>query len=39
MEDKRKYEEKVFQRQQVRIQQQRARDAETKKELADYAKK
>jgi hypothetical protein len=38
MEEKRKYEEKVFQAHQVRIQQQRAREAEAKKELANYAK-
>jgi len=38
MEDKRKYEEKVFQRQQIRLQQQRAREAEAKKELDNYSK-
>ena len=38
MEDKRKYEEKVFQRQQIRLQQQRAREAEAKRELDNYSK-
>lgn len=38
MEDKRKYEERVLQRQQVRLQQQRAREAEAKKELENYTK-
>lgn len=39
MEDKRKYEERVFQRQQIRLQQQRAREAEAKKELENYTKR
>lgn len=39
MEEKRKYEERVFQRQQIRLQQQRAREAEAKKELENYAKR
>jgi len=39
MEDKRKYEEKVFQRQQIRLQQQRAREAEAKKEIENYSKR
>ena len=38
IEDKRKYEEKVFQRQQIRLQQQRAREAEAKRELDNYSK-
>lgn len=38
MEDKRIYEEKVAKAYAVRVQQQRAREAEAKKELADYAK-
>ena len=38
MEDKRKYEERVLKRQQVRLQQQRAREAEAKKELENYTK-
>lgn len=39
MEEKRKYEERVFQRQQIRLQQQRAREAEAKRELENYAKR
>jgi hypothetical protein len=38
MEEKRKYEEKVFKAQQLQIQQARAREAETKKEIANYTK-
>jgi hypothetical protein len=39
MEDKRKYEERVFQRQQIRLQQQRAREAEARRELDNYTKR
>lgn len=39
MEEKRKYEERVFQRQQIRLQQQRAREAEAKRELDNYTKR
>jgi hypothetical protein len=38
MEEKRVYEEKIAKAQMVRMQQHRAREAEAKKELADYAK-
>jgi hypothetical protein len=38
MEEKRIYEEKIAKAHAVRVQQQKARELEAKKELADYAK-
>jgi hypothetical protein len=38
MEEKRMYEEKIAKAQAIRVQQQKARELEAKKELADYAK-
>jgi hypothetical protein len=38
MEEHQKYEEKVAKANAIRLQQHRAREAESKKELSDYAK-